>query len=72
MFHQLFSYHLDNINEMIASGRVEIQNHSYNMHSLATEKVVNQTDEGEKLIWRYETAFTQDLSKAQNADYWTK
>ncbi len=54
----------DNINEMIASGRVEIQNHSYNMHSCNGKRVGTKRMKGESDL-AYETAFTQDLSKAQ-------
>lgn len=54
----------DNINEMIDSGRVEIQNHSYNMHSYDGKRVGAKRMKGESDL-DYETAFTQDLTRAQ-------
>lgn len=58
----------NNINEMIASGRVEIQNHSYNMHSYNGKRVGTKRMKGES-DQDYETAFTQDLGKAQERIY---
>lgn len=54
----------DNINEMIDSGRVEIQNHSYNMHSCNGKRIGTKRMKGESDL-DYETVFTQDLTKAQ-------
>ena len=54
----------DNINEMIDSGRVEIQNHSYNMHSYDGKRVGAKRMKGESDL-DYEAAFTQDLTRAQ-------
>lgn len=58
----------DNINEMIGTGRVEIQNHSYNMHAYQGERIGAKRMKGESDA-AYETAFIQDLSKAQKRIY---
>lgn len=55
----------DNINEMISSGLVEIQNHSYNLHSNKTSrmgcrKLKNESNE------KYKKVLTEDLTKMQD------
>lgn len=54
----------DDIKEMVTSGYVEIQNHSYNMHTLNPRRGVSQK-QGENLE-TYKQAITEDISKAQN------
>lgn len=51
------------IKEMLDSGHVEIQNHSYDMHNLTPRRGVEQKT-GEKSDV-YETVVTEDLTKAQ-------
>lgn len=57
----------DNLNEMIASGLVEVQNHSYNLHKtgkrLGTKKLNGESEE------QYKKLLTDDISKAQDAIY---
>ncbi len=56
----------DNINEMLKSGLVEFQNHSYDMHTTdkgrnGTKKKSSESNEA------YKTALTSDLNKLQEA-----
>lgn len=54
---------IDNIKEMVNSGCVEIQNHSYDMHSLAPRRGVEQkTYESDK---DYKTTIVNDITTAQ-------
>lgn len=53
----------DDINEMIDSGYVEIQNHSYDMHTLTPRKGVEQK-KGESFE-TYKNVITEDITKAQ-------
>lgn len=53
----------ENIDEMIESGLVEIQNHSYDMHSLSPRKGVSKKS-GESYE-DYKRLITEDISKAQ-------
>ncbi len=55
----------DEINEMVKSGHVEIQNHSYDMHTISdkrngSKKRLGETDE------QYEDALSRDVLKAQD------
>lgn len=53
----------DDIKEMSDSGYVEIQNHSYDMHSLKSRKGVSQkSGESDET---YKSALTEDVAKAQ-------
>lgn len=52
------------INEMVNSGYVEIQNHSYDMHTLIPRKGVSKK-RGESQE-DYKNAITSDITKAQN------
>ena len=54
----------DNIREMVNSGYVEIQNHSYDMHTLTPRKGVSKK-RGESSE-DYKNAITSDVTKAQN------
>lgn len=54
----------DNIREMVNSGYVEIQNHSYDMHTLTPRKGVSKK-KGESQE-DYNNAVTSDITKAQN------
>lgn len=54
----------DNIREMVNSGYVEIQNHSYDMHTLTPRKGVSKK-KGESQE-DYKNAVTSDITKAQN------
>ncbi|WP_294909708.1 polysaccharide deacetylase family protein, partial [uncultured Ruminococcus sp.] len=54
----------DNIREMVNSGYVEIQNHSYDMHTLTPRKGVSKK-RGESAE-DYKNAITSDITKAQN------
>lgn len=54
----------DNIIEMVNSGYVEIQNHSYDMHTLTPRKGVSKK-RGESAE-DYKNAITSDITKAQN------
>lgn len=54
----------DNIREMVNSGYVEIQNHSYDMHTLTPRKGVSKK-RGESAE-DYKNAVTNDITKAQN------
>lgn len=54
---------VDDIKEMTAAGYVEIQNHSYDMHSLSPRKGISQK-KGESLQ-AYTAAITNDITKAQ-------
>lgn len=55
---------VDNIKEMVESGCVEIQNHSYDLHRLTprrgAEKKRGESSE------QYKAAITEDINKAQN------
>lgn len=55
----------DQINEMIKSGYVEIQNHTYNMHSMNGSRFGCQKNNGETLA-HYEQAMTDDIKKLQD------
>ena len=54
----------DNIREMVNSGYVEIQNHSYDMHTLTPRKGVSKK-RGESAE-EYKNTVTNDITKAQN------
>lgn len=54
----------DDIKEMVSSGYVEIQNHSYDMHTLKPRKGVSRK-QGESFD-NYKKAITDDITKAQN------
>ena len=54
----------DNIREMVNSGYVEIQNHSYDMHTLTPRKGVSKK-RGESAE-DYKNTVTNDITKAQN------
>ncbi|MEM1485497.1 polysaccharide deacetylase family protein [Oscillospiraceae bacterium PP1C4] len=54
----------DQLNEMIDSGHVEVQNHTYNLHSLTTNRQGCKEMPGESL-WHYEQAMTEDIGKFQ-------
>ena len=54
----------DNIREMVNSGYVEIQNHSYDMHTLTPRKGVSKK-RGESAE-DYKNTVTSDITKAQN------
>ena len=54
----------DDIREMVNSGYVEIQNHSYDMHTLTPRKGVSKK-KGESQE-EYKNAVTSDITKAQN------
>lgn len=54
----------DDIKEMVRSGYVEIQNHSYDMHTLKPRKGVSRK-QGESFD-NYKKAITDDITKAQN------
>lgn len=62
------SLSINEITEMVNSGYVEIQNHSYDMHSLAPRMGIEQK-RGETFE-NYKTAISDDIIKAQ--DYFTK
>lgn len=55
----------DDINEMIQSGLVEIQNHSYDMHTTkkrnGAKKIIGESNEG------YKKVLSEDLMKMQDA-----
>ena len=53
----------DDINEMIDSGYVEIQNHSYDMHTITPRRGVEQK-RGETLD-EYKKIISEDITKAQ-------
>lgn len=54
----------DDIKEMVNSGYVEIQNHSYDMHTLTPRKGVSQkTNES---FENYKNTITDDITKAQS------
>ncbi len=57
----------DNINEMISSGLVEIQNHSYNLHS-CSGRLGAKKKSGESSS-QYEKLLVNDVTKAQNRIY---
>ncbi len=59
---------IDDIKEMVSSGLVEIQNHSYNMHSLEPRKGVKQKNSEDYEV--YKASITKDITKAQ--DYLSK
>lgn len=54
----------DDIKEMVNSGYVEIQNHSYDMHTLAPRKGVSKKQSESQQ--EYKNAVTDDITKAQN------
>ncbi len=55
----------DNVNELMESGLVEFQNHSYNMHSTDKGRNGSKKKFGESLA-NYEKALTDDLTLLQN------
>jgi len=52
------------INEMIQSGHVDIQNHTYNLHKITCKRYGCQRNKGESLS-HYEQILTEDLGKLQ-------
>lgn len=54
----------DQINEMIKTGLVEIQNHTYNLHSITRRRYGCQKNKGESLAC-YEQVLTQDIGRLQ-------
>ena len=54
----------DNLNEMISSGHVEVQNHSYNLHSSSSSNLCSKKRKGESKE-AYKKRFTEDLMKMQ-------
>ncbi len=54
----------DELNEMIASGRVEIQNHTYNLHENKNGRLGAGMKRGES-VSSYTSLLTEDLSKMQ-------
>ncbi|MDD6988675.1 polysaccharide deacetylase family protein [Ruminococcus sp.] len=54
----------DDIKEMVNSGYVEIQNHSYDMHTLTPRKGVSK--KRSESADDYKNAITSDITKAQN------
>ena len=52
------------INEMMGSGLVEIQNHTYNMHTITRKRFGCQRRRGESLE-HYEQALTEDIGRLQ-------
>ena len=54
----------DDIKEMVKSGYVEIQNHSYDMHTLTPRKGVSK--KRSESADDYKNAITSDITKAQN------
>lgn len=54
----------DDIKEMVNSGYVEIQNHSYDMHTLTPRKGVSKKQSESQQ--EYKNAVTDDITKAQN------
>ena len=62
----LYSYATwDQLNEMLASGLVEVQNHSYDLHTKAKGRIGCTQNPGED-IGHYEQVLAQDLMKLQN------
>lgn len=55
---------VDNLREMVESGFVEIQNHSYDMHSLAPRRGVEQ--KSNEIDDDYKTTVISDISRAQD------
>lgn len=55
----------DMINEMIQSGYVEVQNHSYNMHANTKERNGTKKNKGESME-TYKKVLTNDVMLAQN------
>ena len=53
------------ISEMVASGRVEIQNHTYNLHRI-TKSLYGSAQKNGESFSDYEQRLEEDLSKAQN------
>ncbi len=53
------------VNEMLASGRVEIQNHTYNLHRI-TKSLYGSAQKNGESFSDYEQRLEEDLSKAQN------
>lgn len=56
----------DTIKEMIDSGYVEMQNHSYNLHSTSNGRMGVRQKKSEDEAY-YKTMLTEDIMKAQNA-----
>ncbi len=54
----------DEINDMIKSGLVEIQNHSYNLHIITKKRYGCQKNKSESLA-HYEQVLTDDIGKLQ-------
>jgi peptidoglycan/xylan/chitin deacetylase (PgdA/CDA1 family) len=54
----------DQINEMMKSGLVEIQNHTYNMHHITRRRYGCRRNQGESLE-HYNQALTEDITKLQ-------
>lgn len=52
------------INEMLKTGRVEIQNHTYNLHTITQKRYGCQKNRGEPLE-SYEKVLTDDIGKLQ-------
>ncbi len=55
----------DQLNEMLESGLVEVQNHTYNMHTVKNGRKGCNQKPGESLH-DYQSALTDDLTKLQN------
>lgn len=58
----------DQIREMLASGHVEIQNHTYNMHHITRKRFGCQKRKGESRA-EYERVLTADLDQLQQEIY---
>lgn len=52
------------VNEMLKSGLVEIQNHTYNMHTITTKRIGCQISKGESLE-HYDQVLKDDIGKLQ-------
>lgn len=55
----------EQINEMIASGLVEVQNHSYSLHQITSERYGCRKNLGESLE-HYEQVLTEDIGRLQS------
>lgn len=53
------------LNEMIASGLVEVQNHTYNLHEISGGRTGCMQKPGETLV-HYEKVLTDDIGRLQN------
>lgn len=53
------------INEMLDSGLVELQNHTYNLHSISKKRFGCRINEGESLT-HYDKVLTDDIEKLQD------